>query len=153
MRHPIMCWDIVMEGISRRSEFSQDIKAIQQLMNQNNWQSPERELDNCIVWENKTLIFTDPSLNIKLATKNLYEMNGYKPAEVVGKHPKFFQGEATCVESRKIISMAIQQKVPFSCDIVNYRKDGHIYTCHIDGYPIFDKAGKLVNFVAIENAA
>ena len=148
-----MCWDIVMEGISRRKEFSQDIKAIQQLMNQNNWQSPERDLDNCIVWENKTLIVTDASLNIKVATKNLYEMNGYKPSEVMGKYPKFFQGEATCLESRKIISMAIQQQIPFTCDIVNYRKDGRIYTCHIDGYPIFDKDGKLVNFVAVENAA
>ena len=148
-----MCWDIVMEGISRRNEFSHDIKAIQQLMNHNNWQAPERELDNCIVWENKTLIVTDAALNIKIATKNLYEMNGYKPKEVVGKHPKFFQGEDTCLESRKIISMAIQQQIPFTCDIVNYRKDGRIYTCHIDGYPIFDKAGNLVNFVAIENAA
>ena len=93
MRHPIMCWDIVMEGISRRNEFSQDIKAIQHLMNQNNWQPPVRDLDNTIVWENKTLIVTDASLNIKLATKNLYDMNGYKPFEVIGKHPKFFQGE------------------------------------------------------------
>ena len=73
--------------------------------------------------------------------------------ESFGKHPKFFQGKATCLESRKIISMAIQQQIPFTCDIINYKKDRRTYTCHIDGYPIFDKDGKLVNFVAIENAA
>lgn len=154
MSHPLLCWDIVMEGISRRLEFAKDITALKNIIKANNWHLPlERNLDNCIVWENKTIIVTSPDLKIILATKNIYAMNGYRTDEVIGKHPKMFQGEATSIASRKKIKTAIEKQVPFECDIANYRKDGMIYTCHIEGYPIFNKQGQLVSFIDLENVA
>ncbi|MEO6729822.1 MAG: PAS domain-containing protein [Ferruginibacter sp.] len=154
MAHPLLCWDIVMEGSARRKEFAKDITALQNCIKANGWYTLlESAVDNCIVWENKTIIVTDPALQIILATKNIYEMNGYQPHEVIGKHPKMFQGEATSIVSRKKIKTAVEKQVPFECDIVNYRKDGRIYTCHIEGYPIFNRKKQLVNFIAIENAA
>lgn len=50
----------------------------------------KQSLDNCIVWENKTIIVTSTALKIILATKNIYEMNGYHPDEVIGRQPKKF---------------------------------------------------------------
>ncbi len=154
MTHPLLCWDIVMEGISRRKEFAKDIIALQNLMRINKWYSIlDRSLDNCIVWENKVIIITNPALKIVFATKNIYELNGYKPFEVIGRHPKMFQGEATCIESRAKIKSAVERRLPFECKIINYRKDGAIYNCHIEGFPIFNKQGNLINFIALENAA
>lgn len=154
MSHPLLCWDIVMEGISRRLEFAKDITALKNIIKANNWHlSLERNLDNCIVWENKTIIVTSPDLKIILATKNIYAMNGYRTDEVIGKHPKMFQGEATSKESRKQIKTAVEKRLPFTADIINYRKNGNLYICHIEGYPIFNKQGQLVNFIALENEA
>ena len=153
MAHPLLCWDIIMEGTSRRTEFNKDITALQNLMKVHNWHLiMERTIDNCIVWENKTILVTNPALQIILATKNIYQMNGYKPNEVIGKHPKMFQGEETSITSRKIIKVAIDKQLPFNCNIVNYRKDGRQYTCHIECYPIFNKKNQLVNYLALENA-
>ena len=153
MAHPLLCWDIIMEGTSRRTEFNKDITALQNIMKVHNWHLiMERTIDNCIVWENKTILVTNPALQIILATKNIYQMNGYKPNEVIGKHPKMFQGEETSITSRKIIKVAIDKQLPFNCNIVNYRKDGRQYTCHIECYPIFNKKNQLVNYLALENA-
>ena len=153
MAHPLLCWDIIMEGTSRRTEFNKDITALQNIMKVHNWHLiMERTIDNCIVWENKTILVTNPALQIILATKNIYQMNGYKPNEVIGKHPKMFQGEETSITSRKIIKVAIDKQLPFNCNIVNYRKDGKQYTCHIECYPIFNKKNQLVNYLALENA-
>ena len=154
MAHPLLCWDIIMEGTSRRTEFNKDITALQNLMKVHNWHLiMERTIDNCIVWENKTILVTNPALQIILATKNIYQMNGYKPEEVIGKHPKMFQGEETSITSREIIKVAIDKQLPFDCNIINYRKDRTLYTCHIECYPIINKKGQLVNYLALENAS
>ena len=63
-----------------------------------------------------------------------------------------FQGAETDMTERKKIRNAIDQQRQFESTVVNYRKDGSIYRCHIEGYPIFNKKGNLVNFIAIENA-
>jgi hypothetical protein len=122
-------------------------------MKVNTWDTLlDRSLDNCIIWENKTILVTNPCLEIVEATKNIYSMNGYRAHEVTGGHPKIFQGKETPIASRKHIKIAVEKQQPFGCDIINYCKDGKLYTCHIDGYPNFNKKGQLVNFIALENA-
>ena len=64
-----------------------------------------------------------------------------------------FQGEKTEILERKKIRMAVELQQSFETVITNYRKDGEIYICKIEGYPVFDKVGKLVNFIALESAA
>lgn len=151
MAHPLMCWDIIQEGQIRRQEFENDIRAINEIRTNNKWDFIyPRTLDNCIIWENKTIIITDPSLKIELATKNMFEMNGYKPEEVVGQTPGIFQGEATTDKEKKLIRDAVRKRHSFESIITNYRKNGTLYRCHIEGYPVFNVEGKLVNFIAFE---
>ncbi|MEP6750051.1 MAG: PAS domain-containing protein [Bacteroidota bacterium] len=152
MAHSLLCWDIIMNGIGRRKEFARDIINLQNIAVHNNWNLQiAPSVDNAIIWENKTILITDTDVQIVLATKNIYEMNGYQPEEVIGKYPKIFQGEATSADTVKQIRTAIGIRQSFECDFVNYRKNGTLYTCHIEGYPIFDKRGSLVNFIAFEN--
>lgn len=154
MAHPLLCWDIVSEGLNRRLEFAKDMTNLQHIIKKNDWNLlSERSLDNSIVWENKAMLVTNLDLKIVLATKNIIEMGGYRPLELIGKSPRMFQGKATTEQSRNIIRQAVEKHIPFITDIVNYRKDGSIYNCHIEGYPIFNKKGHLVNFVALENVA
>jgi len=154
MKHPLLCWDIIQEGMSRRQTFGADIAALHSLMKRNDWHlKVEQSLDNAIVWENKTILITDPDLQIVLATKNIYRMNGYRADELIGRHPRMFQGPATLETSKKEIKTAIEMRIPFNSNIINYRKDGSTYTCHIEAYPIHNTSGRLVNFIAFENIA
>ena len=154
MPHPLLCWDIVLEGMERRMEFAKDIAALKKLMKAKDWHpflnwSP----DTSLIWENKTILVTGTDLKIELATKNIYQMNGYQPAEVIGRSPRMFQGKDTSLEMRKEIKIAIENQLPFQSSIINYRKDRSLYTCNIEAYPVFNSQQKLVNFIAFENAA
>lgn len=152
MAHPLLCWDIIEEGRFRRKEFAGDLLLLERLMKKNDWRfCYERWLDNCVIWENKTIIVTDPLLNIVLATRNMYEMNGYLPCEVLGKTPRVFQGATTEPDQKHIIRTAIGNRQPFNAVLTNYRKDGSTYRCRIEGHPVFNVRQQLVNFIALEN--
>jgi PAS domain S-box-containing protein len=148
-----MCWDICAEGMQKRIDSAKELKALQEIKKRNGWDKPSDFIDNSLVWENKVIIVTDTQFTIIYATENMFGMNGYKPSEVIGKSPKMFQGAETEAESRKLIRLAIEQTQEFETVITNYRKDGQRYKCHIEAFPIFNSNGKLVNFVALENAA
>lgn len=152
MSHPLLCWDIIQEGLSRRSNFAEDINALNYLARLNAWDFvPEKGLVNSIIWENKTIIVTSTDIRIVFATKNMYQMNGYKPSEVIGQSPKMFQGKQTAAAQKHLIGTAIKSLKTFDATVINYRKDGSIYHCHIEGYPVFNNRKQLVNFIALEN--
>ncbi|MBC7495080.1 MAG: PAS domain-containing protein, partial [Flavobacterium sp.] len=96
------------------------------------------------------IVLTDVNLKIVFASKNMVAMNGYLPSEVIGQHPKMFQGEATNSNVSKIIGNAVKNQLPFKEVVINYCKDGSLYKCEIKGFPIFDSSGKLRNFIAFE---
>ena len=106
-----------------------------------------------MVYEKNVVIITDPNLNIVFASANIYQLNGYTPEEVIGKTPKLFQGENTCTKTSKRIRMAIDKHQPFSERILNYKKNKEVYYCTINGYPVFNQKGDLVNYLAFETAA
>lgn len=152
MRHPLLSWDIISEGTSRRLQMKNDLDKMRSILGDNDWHCAV-SLDTTLVWQNKIVVITDSKLNILHASENMFAMNGYKLHEVVGKSPKMFQGEKTEISERKKIRMAVELQQSFETVITNYRKDGEIYICKIEGYPVFDKVGKLVNFIALESAA
>nr|MBP6414812.1 PAS domain-containing protein [Bacteroidia bacterium] len=73
--------------------------------------------------------------------------------EVLGRSPKMFQGQATCLKTAKEIGEAVRNHQPFEKRVINYSKDGSVYNCHIKGFPIFNHEGTLTNFIAFEKAA
>ncbi len=149
--YPLLSWDFHMQNLSKISNTILDVQSINAIKKTFNWNFDldfEKELDKDVV-----VLVTNPNLEIIFSTQNIVKMNGYKSDEVIGKSPKMFQGEATCSKTSSEIREAIQQKVPFEKWVVNYKKNGEIYNCHIKGYPIFDKEGVLKNFVAFEKAA
>lgn len=152
MRHPLLSWDIISEGTSRRLQMKNDLDKMRSILGDNDWQCTV-SLDTTLVWQNKIVVITDSKLKILHASENMFAMNGYKLHEVVGKSPKMFQGEKTELSERKKIRIAVELQQSFETVITNYRKDGEIYVCKIEGYPVFDKVGKLVNFIALESAA
>ncbi len=126
-----------------------DLKNLSSLSKHRKWETPF-PFRHEIMDKNYTVVVTDTNINIVYATQNMYLMNGYKPEEVIGEKPKIFQGKETCQETTQVISKAIKNRTPFEVVLVNYKKNGAPYQCKIKGAPIWNKDGKLVNFIAFE---
>ena len=103
--------------------------------------------------ENDVLIVTNRRFEIVFASKNMYEMNGYYPKDVLGKSPKMFQGPLTSAKALDNIKIAVKNQLPFKEIITNYKKDGSLYECEIKAVPKFDAKGNLVNYIAFERIA
>ncbi len=146
---PLEAWDLFAEQFGRFCKGLEEIKHLKILAKNQGWQDTvffEKE----ILQNDHIVVVTDARLNIVHATKNIFQMNGYHPEEIVGKNPKIFQGKGTDRNEVSKIGRAVRSNLPFEAIVVNYRKDGTPYKCWIKGGPVKDRNGKVVNFVAFE---
>ncbi|MDQ2864398.1 MAG: PAS domain-containing protein [Bacteroidota bacterium] len=152
MSHLLSCWDVCTEGLERRIYLSEDLVALKKIVTRQKWNRQPFSVDQKLLWGDKVIIVTDETFQIIHATKNMFAMNGYTPDDVIGRTPKIFQGKRTEPLAKEKIRNAINNKKPFEAILTNYKKDGSIYKCHVEGYPVLDTQSKLVNFIAFENA-
>lgn len=149
---PLMCWDFFVESHCRRLQNAEGFHQLQLFAKRHNWRI-DWNLKKLLLTEEKIALVTDPAQIIRFATPNMITMNGYAVEEVLGKQPKMFQGKDTDPQIRKQIREAITRCLPFKGTIINYRKEGTPYNCLVEEYPVWNKSGVLVNFVAFEQIA
>lgn len=150
---PLLCWDIYMDGYTRLLRKGDDLQQLKSLSKKQSWRASTWNLEEQVLRRNKVVLVTDTAQIIQFASSNLKEMNGYEPEEVTGKSPRLFQGALTGEKERLMIRDAVKRQVPFETVIINYRKDGSLYQCHVEEYPIWNREGKVVNFIAFEKIA
>lgn len=148
---PLISWNFFSEFSGKLYATLSDQQQLNQLAVAHQWQT-KLQL-NQMMQHDTVVVVTCPKLKIVYATQNMIHMNGYQPSEVIGNSPKMFQGEATCPITSREIGLAVQNKQPFDKIVTNYCKNGSLYQCHIQGFPVFNKSGELVNFIAFERAA
>lgn len=146
---PITSWDMYAPHFVAVCKNYKDIESLSLLAETNEW-SYQSHFANELLHKQQVIVVTDPQLKIVHATKNIIDMNGYEPHEIIGKRPTIFQGADTCKETSGAIRKAVQSKTPFETIILNYRKDGSTYKCWIKGEPVFNTSGEVVNFIAYE---
>jgi len=95
------------------------------------------------------VLITDREERIQWANKAFETLSGHTLKEVVGKNPRIFQGEATNQSTRKHMRAQLDRHQPFSCEIMNYSKDGTEYWVNIDCQPMF-QGDELVGFFSIQ---
>jgi len=148
---PLLSWDLYSVFVRNLIGTQNDFSILSQLSKLNSWNT---SLDlNEELQTNDAILVTNANLQIVFASQGIAGMSGYKPVEVVGNSPKMFQGTGTSAEKRAEINQAILLRKPFEATLVNYRKNGEPYDCHIRSFPIFNKKGKLTHFIALEKAA
>jgi hypothetical protein len=64
-----------------------------------------------------------------------------------------FQGPETCPHVLQEIREAIHSKISFEKTIENYKKNGKVYSCHINGFPVYNSKGEVSHFIAFEKNA
>ncbi|HEU4496932.1 MAG TPA: PAS domain-containing protein [Flavobacterium sp.] len=148
---PLLSWDFYGEYFDTLKTAVADASCLTGISRANRWKSHWNYLEE--LKQDKTILVTDAKLNIIFASQNIIMMTGYSNDEVVGKNPKMFQGAGTSRQDLLDMRDAIHSRKPFEKVVVNYKKNGEAYDCHIKAFPIFNSKNELVNFVAFETAA
>lgn len=150
-RIPLISWDFFGAFLQDLSHDFLDLKELEGLTAFNNWVADfdfKKELQ-----EESVIVVTDANLKIVFASHAIHKMTGYESQEVIGESPKMFQGKGTSKKTSAEIRNAIENHQPFEKIVINYKKSGETYECHIKGFPIFNKKGKLSHFIAFEKVA
>jgi PAS domain S-box-containing protein len=148
---PLISWGFSGAFQSVIKNIVLDSNKISNLAQDKKWKNVDWNFRNKL--EEKVILITDAKLNIVFASHNMHKMNGYVEKEVLGKSPKMFQGKETAMDTSSEIREAIALQKPFVKQVLNYKKNGECYYCNIEGFPIFNKKGELVNFIAFEEVA
>lgn len=148
---PLISWGFSATFQAEIKGIVSDTHRISNLAHGKKWKNADWDFRNKL--EKKIILITDTKLNIVFASHNMHKMYGYLENEVLGKTPKMFQGKETSVHTSSEIREAIALKKPFVKQVLNYKKNGELYYCNIEGFPIFNRKGELVNFIAFEQAA
>jgi PAS domain S-box-containing protein len=148
---PVLSSDFHYQFVKELKQSISDSRNLKDIALKNKWeQCSEWDIDKLI--EDEVIVVTDAKLTIVFASQNMKKMNGYLPKEVLGRSPKMFQGEGTnsIVSSEIRAAIKLQESLK---TVLNYKKNGEIYSCLIKGYPVFNKKGQLTHYIAFEKAA
>ncbi len=97
------------------------------------------------------IIITNNLGLIEWVNEGFRKITGYTSTEVLNRKPgDILQGKDTDVETIRYMRSAINQGLPFNCEVINYHKNGTPYWMRITGQPLFDGHGKLTQYFAIE---
>jgi len=109
------------------------------------------KLSTIIQQTKNAVIVTDATGKIEWVNKAFNAVTGYTLEEVAGKVPgSILQGKDTNPDTVAYMRAKIRNAEAFTCEIFNYKKSGDGYWLRINGQPVFDKAGNVVQFFAIE---
>ena len=93
---------------------------------------------------------TLPDNPLIFVNKAFEERTGHSSEEALNRNCRYLQGKYRNQRSIKIIREAIEKAESCLVTLRNYRKDGSVFWNEISISPIFDKNGKLTNFINIQ---
>ncbi len=115
----------------------------------------ELELKRMAIVAEKTngiVMITDPERRVVWINNSFERILGYTSEEVIGIDPGFFlQGPETSLETVQEIARSLQETGTFSGEILNYTKNGSKIWLYLDIAAVYNEAGSLINYVAVEN--
>ncbi len=97
----------------------------------------------------KAVVITNAEKIVEYVNEPFLTIVGYRHRDVIGRKLSFLRGNLTTPESIEFMREKLAQQVDFEVDIVNYRKNGEAYICHIVMIPVISDE-KLTHFIAYE---
>jgi two-component system, cell cycle response regulator len=86
--------------------------------------------------------------NIVYANPAFTRLTGYEPAELVGKNPRFLQGDDRDQPELETLRESLRHGEPARALLRNRRKDGTIFVNEMQIHPLKNGDGKLTHFIA-----
>ncbi len=94
------------------------------------------------------VLVTNSEHNILWVNAAFTSITGYSKTDILGKNCRFMNGPLSDLKMLSNIRLALKSNTPFSGEILNYRKDGTLFWNELTISPLFDKQGRLTNFVS-----
>ena len=92
-----------------------------------------------------------PDIPTIFANPAFTRITGYERQDVVGRNCRFLQGPDTDPAEVEEIRQAVLARRPYKGTLRNYRKDGTPFWNELTINPVFDEAGRLINFVGLQS--
>ncbi len=130
------------------------------LFNINQRKSAELELENSYLETKKLslvasysqgpVIITDATGKAEWVNFSFMSTYGYALDNILGKKPvDIINGPDTNAATLQKINLAIAKRETFHVDMLSYTHSGNQVWIHLDGYPVFNDADELVNYINI----
>lgn len=100
------------------------------------------------------IVITDPSQDdnpITYANPSFAFLTGFSVDEVVGKNCRMLQGPETDPAAVAKVRQAVLAGQSCKVRLLNYRRDGSTFWNELHVTPVHDEAGRLTNFLGIQN--
>jgi len=96
-------------------------------------------------------IITDAAGRTEWINDGFTRNTGYTLAELIGKKPgELLHGPDTDPAEVDRIRQKLKEQVPFNSMLINYKKSGEPLWISMDISPVFDEAGHLVQYIALQ---
>lgn len=100
---------------------------------------------------NSMLMITNRNREITWVNEAFCRTTGYSLMDVLGRNPgHLLQGKNSSRATIKKFRESLISRTPFSCEMLNYKKDGSVYWVDIKCQPLFNEQGQIEGFFAIE---
>ncbi|WP_111640532.1 PAS domain-containing protein [Marinimicrobium alkaliphilum] len=115
-----------------------------------------RLLDACVTHMNDLVVITEalpqdePGPRIVFVNPAFERRTGYRRDEVIGRSPRFLQGEETQRSELDRIRKAMRRWQPVRAELINYTKAGEPFWLEIELVPIVDSSGWYSHWLAVE---
>ena len=98
----------------------------------------------------ETILITDPTGKIQYVNPAIETVSGYSSEEVIGKNSAIFNSGQQDEAFYQNLWETISSGRVWKGRLINKRKDGRLYTEAATISPVFDAAGKLINYVGVK---
>ena len=98
----------------------------------------------------ETILITDPAGKIQYVNPAFETVRGYTPEEAVGKTSAILKSDQQNEALYQNLWETITSGRVWKGRLVNRRKDGRLYTEAATISPVFDAAGKIINYVGVK---
>ena len=113
-----------------------------------------RLLDRAVAASSNGIVITDPNLPdnpIVYVNPAFERISGYAVDEALGRNCRFLQGKDLDQPVLEELRAALAEERECRVVLRNYRKDGERFWNELYVSPVHDEAGRLTNFVGVQN--
>jgi PAS domain S-box-containing protein len=110
--------------------------------------------DRAVIATEMSFTITDPRLPddpLVWVNPSFTRLTGYRLDEVTGRNCRLLQGPNTDQAAVRRIGEALRRQEQITEVLLNYRRDGTAYWNQVSITPVTDGAGRVVNFVGVQN--
>ena len=132
------------------------IGAMQDITRQKEEENRLRLLESVVTNTTDAILITEAEPIDAFGPKIVYanhafsKMTGYTIEEVIGKDPRFLQGDNTNREELNRLRKSLENWETCEIEIINYKKSGEEFWINIAIAPVADSSGRFTHWIAVE---